>query len=150
MNRNITRRSENDETPRMTRSENACKSLPLIVQDILLCAYLMSCAPHDRTCPTCCPKECPCQVSKQFDENFYSYPADKPQIQHKIRNLKENRKKLRYLNSEKNGTYVEQPPKVFIHTKFEGSKLKNEFRNAKNVNDTFPDIMRIFNELQPP
>ena len=67
-----------------------------------------------------------------------------------MRNRKKNRKKLRYLNSEKNGTYVEQPPKVFIYTKFEGSKLINDFRNEKDVKNTFPDIMRIFNELRPP
>ena len=42
-----------------------------------LCAYLMSCDTHHRTCPRYLPKECSRQVSKKFEKYFSSYRADK-------------------------------------------------------------------------
>ena len=42
-----------------------------------LCAYLMSCDTHHRTCPRYLPKECSRQVSKKFEKYFSSYCADK-------------------------------------------------------------------------
>ena len=42
-----------------------------------LCAYLMSCDTHDRTCPNYLPKEYSSQVSKGFEKYFSSYRADK-------------------------------------------------------------------------
>ena len=56
----------------------------------------------------------------------------------------------KYWNSAESWTYISYPYRVSFNIKFEGSSLKNDFRNTKNVYVTWSAIMHIFDEVWCP